>query len=166
MKKHLSSASLSSKQPTFPANVPVGSWKTICNTLTEEQKNCLWQEHLHSDHIFYNRSNFFLAFETIFLTLVATLLSKSPPEKFVVFLGSFIGVITTMVWVYTQARQRYVRRRLQARVREALPEYQAILEDREQAQNWPFSSLTIYTYGLPTLIMFVWALLFIYALRI
>ena len=38
MKKHLSFASLFSKQPTFPANVPVGSWKTICDTLTEEQK--------------------------------------------------------------------------------------------------------------------------------
>ena len=147
------------KQPSQQAK----SWIAIRNNLSTEQKNRLWEQHLYSDEVFNNRLNFFLVFESVLLAVVGVLFRKSSSEKLVLVTIIFLGFIVTILWGYAQARQKYIRDRLIARLQEVLPEYQAIMDDREQVK-WPFSSVKLLTYGVPPLIALVWIALLIYTL--
>ena len=153
-------------QRDIPDDKRAKTWTSIRDNLTPEQKNRLWEQHLRSDEVFYNRLNFFLVFESVLLGVVGTLFSKPLSEKPVLVTIICLGLVLTILWGYTQARQKYVRDRLKARLEEVLPEYRAILEDREQVKKWPLSSVTLLSYGVPTLIAFVWIVLLIYTLLI
>ena len=163
MRKHTLFGLHLSRQSAIPNDNLAKSWIAIRDNLTSEQKNRLWEQHLRTDEVFYDRLNFFLVFESILLGVVVTLFSKSSPEKLVLVTIICLGLVITILWAYTQARQKYIRDRQQARTQEVLPEYQAIVEDRERGK-WPFSSVKLLTYGVPVLIALVWIVLFVYTL--
>ena len=99
------------KQPSQQAK----SWLAIRDNLSTEQKNRLWEQHLYSDEVFNNRLNFFLVFESVLLAVIGVLFGKSSSEKLVLVTIIFLGFIITLLWGYTQARQKYIRDRLTAR---------------------------------------------------
>jgi hypothetical protein len=164
MRQHsLSEQDLASQQ-SRPDAQRAKTWIAIRDTLTPEQKNRLWEQHLRTYEDFNNRLNFFLVFESVLLGVVAMLFSKSSSEKLVLAIIICLGLVLTIMWGYIQARQKYIRDRLQVRIQEVLPEYRAILEDRDQIKKWPFSSISLLSYGVPSLIVFIWILLLIYTL--
>jgi hypothetical protein len=163
MRQHALLEQQLSNQQTIPDEKPVKTWLAIRDNLSTEQKNRLWEHHLHADDVLYNRLNFFLVFQSVLLGVVGVLYSKSISEMVVLRIIIILGIIVTIIWGYAQARQKYVLDRSRARIQEVLPEYQAIVEDRERGK-WPFSSVKLLTYCIPPLIMFVWIALLFYTL--
>jgi len=163
MKQHSLSEQQLSSQPATPADHPAEAWEAIRLSLTDEQKNRLWEHHLHADDVLYNRLNFFLVFQSVLLGVVGVLYSKSLSEMVVLRIIIMLGIFVTIIWGYAQARQKYVLDKSKASIKEVLPEYQAIVADRERGK-WPFSSVKLLTYGVPALIACVCMVLLVYTL--
>lgn len=139
------------------------SWTVVRDNLSEGQLQRLWEHHLHADDILYSRLNIFLVFETVLLTAISVVYSKPSPDKLILTTIICLSLALTLFSAYAQAKQKYVLDRLKARLREVLPEYQAIRENREPAQKWLFSisSVTLLTYGIPPLMLCVWIVLLV-----
>ena len=127
--------------------------------LDSDQLNRLWAHGLHEDTMFNERLNFFLVFESILIAVISGLHSQSPNallEKVLLILG----LLTTLIWGYTQAQQKSILESLMERTRETLPEYKMTVERRRKS-NWPIKNLPILAYGMPVLVGLLWIALLV-----
>lgn len=122
---------------------------------TDDQINRIWQHGLHEEGLFNNRLNFFLVLESILFFIVAAFINSGASRPFVLRSFTLFGLLITLVWAYVQARQRYVLKVLEQRIRDTAPEFRAT--DRELLRTrWPISNLTLLTYVVPGLFVLVW----------
>jgi hypothetical protein len=133
----------------------------MLDKLDNDQKNRLWAHKIHVNESFYDRLNFFLVFESVLLGVVGILYSRSHPEMFVIRVITILGLSLTIVWGYIQARHKYILNELNALSKEVLVEYRITLERRARVK-WPFSSMWLLAYAVPTLVAFVWVILLIF----
>ena len=122
--------------------------------LDSDQLNRLWEHGLHEDTMFNERLNFFLVFESILIAIVTGLHSQTS-EPFLEKIVTTLGLLTTIVWGYTQAQQKYILEGLLERTREVIPEYRLTVERRRKV-NWPIRNLPILAYGMPALVSLLW----------
>ncbi len=130
--------------------------------LENDQINRVWEHKLHVEDIFYNRLNFFLVFESIFLSsVVSAAFTKLPSGKIVLIILTSLGLVITFLWGYAQARQKYILDDLRAHLEVIAPEYDATHKRRDQV-IWPLSSMSLLTYLIPPLIGLVWITLLVF----
>jgi hypothetical protein len=123
--------------------------------LNNDQINRLWEHRLHVDNEFYSRLNFFLVFESVLMGVVGVLYSSPHPVMFVLRAISILGFCITLVWVYVQARHKYLLDTLNARCSEIIPEYRETI-DYWKKTKWPFSTRWLLAYVIPVLVVAVW----------
>jgi len=119
----------------------------------EKAKQRMWEHGLHEDNVFNERLNFFLIFESVSLGVIGALFTHSPENDESLRFLSLFGLIVTLLWLYVQARQKYVLDSIKARDSAALPDYAFILQIR---RRWPLSTTWLMTYFLPFLILAMW----------
>ncbi len=132
--------------------------------LDNDQLNRLWQHALHAQNRFDNRLNFFLIFESVLLGVVTALYSKSLSTNPMLITVICLGFFLTILWGYTQIREKFLFEVVEKRLEEEVPEYKETLR-RQELGRWPFRSTPILTYGVPGLIAIVWIVLFILAIQ-
>ncbi len=132
--------------------------------LENEQLNRLMQHAMHAQNRFDSRLNFFLIFESVLLGVVTTLYSKAPSIKPILITVTCLGFFLTILWGYTQIREKFLFEVVEKRLAEELPEYQETFR-RQELGRWPFPSTFVLTYGVPGLIASVWIILFVFAVQ-
>jgi hypothetical protein len=138
----------------------------VLEKLDNDQVNRLWEHKLHVEDNFYNRLNFFLVFESLFLSSAVSAVFNHPPllsGKIVLIMITCLGFLLTILWGYAQARQKYLLDDLRIYLHELLPEYEATHKRRDKVK-WPISSMNLLTYLVPPLIGLVWLALLVVAL--
>ncbi len=132
--------------------------------LDNEQLNRLMQHAMHAQNRFDNRLNFFLIFESVLLGVVTALSSKTTSVNLILITIICLGFFLTVLWGYTQIREKFLFEVVEKRLAEELPEYEETFR-RQEMGRWPFRSTFVLTYGVPGLIAIVWILLFVFAVQ-
>lgn len=132
--------------------------------LDNEQLNRLMQHAMHAQNRFDNRLNFFLIFESVLLGVVTALSSKATSVNLILVTIICLGFFLTVLWGYTQIREKFLFEVVEKRLAEELPEYEETFR-RQEMGKWPFPSTFVLTYGVPGLIAIVWILLFVFAVQ-
>lgn len=118
----------------------------------------LFEHILHEDTVFNERLNFFLVFESVIIGIVGVLYQKSNPSMLIIRTLIVLAIVLTGIWGYVQARQKYIIDRLVARSMNTMPEYKAIVEERNKAK-WPVGNLWVLAYVVPTVVGLLWIIL-------
>jgi hypothetical protein len=127
--------------------------------LDNEQKNRLWQYKMQEETTFNSRLNFFLVFESVLLSVVGLLSSKTASSDKVVLISIIsLGFILTILWGYIQAKNKSNTEIIRALAVKALPEYRMV---RTQLAKWPVPTMPLLTYGIPILVGLIWIALLI-----
>ena len=127
-------------------------------TLENEQISRIHEHRMHYVNIFYQRLNVFLIFESILLGVVGLVSSKSLPSPFIVRGIAAFGLAITLIWWYTQARQKYMVYMTDIYAREVIPEYGELMAKMKKEV---FSNLTgnLLTHAIPVLTLLLWTML-------
>src|SRR5690349_9326324 len=96
--------------------------------LENDQLNRLWSHKQHVDNLFYERLNYFLIFESILLGIVGVLYSRPGSVVIMLKMITLLGLLITIIWLYIQARNKYIRDVVGRRARELIPEYKTTEE--------------------------------------
>lgn len=134
------------------------------NNLDNEQLNRLMQHAMHAQNRFDNRLNFFLIFESVLLGVVTAIYSKTASVNPILITIICLGFFLTVLWGYTQIREKFLFEVVEKRLSEELPEYQETFR-RQELGRWPLPSTFVLTYGVPGLIAGVWVVLFVFAIQ-
>jgi hypothetical protein len=113
---------------------------------------------------FYNRLNFFLIFESVLLGAIGLLNSGTMPSLSIVRAISVFGLALTLIWWYTQARQKYILYIATTYAQEVIPEYREILA-RTKNEVQPYLTWNLLTHAIPILTLSLWAILLIFFIR-
>jgi hypothetical protein len=116
-------------------------------------KDRMWEHGLHEDNIFNERLNFFLVFESVSLGVIGALYTHSPNDNGPLRYLALFGLLVSLLWLYVQARQKYVLDSLKARDSVALSDYAYTLRNR---RRWPVSTTWLLAYFLPLLVTLIW----------
>lgn len=106
----------------------------------EDKTYNLFEHILHEDTVFNERLNFFLIFESVIMGIVGVLYQKSTPAMPVIKTLITLAIVLTGIWGYVQARQKYIIDLLVKRSLLTMPEYKAVIEERNRVK-WAFSNL-------------------------
>jgi hypothetical protein len=118
-----------------------------------QTKERMWDHAAHENVVFNDRLNFFLLFESISLGVIGALYTRVPADNTPLQYLALLGLLISLLWLYVQARQKYVLNSVRARNAIALPEYAFILRNRRQW--WP-STTWLLGYLLPLLVLLIW----------
>ena len=113
--------------------------------LDNEQLHRLWEHRLHIENEFYSRLNFFLIFESVLLGVVGALYSKTNQVMFVLRVIAILGLSITLVWLYFQARHKYLMDTINVRCSDIMPEYRETIEHSNK-KKWPLSNMWLLAY--------------------
>lgn len=133
-------------------------------TFTEEQSARIWERYSSEEEIFNNRLNFFLILETLLLGGVIAFVGQSTPDRYTLIVLSpiiIVGNFLTLVWVYIQARQKYVLDAVRRWAYQHLPEFRA-MEDDIYSKYWPLKIRNLLAYIIPLVFLVTWFVLFLF----
>jgi hypothetical protein len=122
---------------------------------TPDQIERLWQYRNSVITYFNNFVNSFLVAESVLLAVVGMLASSNSPMAKIKFPIIFLGFILTLLWMYVQAKQRFIIQNLKGVCMTHLAEYR---EQQELRQNsvWKYSTTWLLTFLLPLLFAVIW----------
>jgi hypothetical protein len=122
--------------------------------LDPQQVERLWAYRGQIDNEFMSRLNFFLVFESVLLAAAVQLPTTGAS---VVAQRAFVGLgmITTVIWLYSQARVQHILEFLRTLCYEYIPEYRLF-----RSYRWPVSSTWLLTYGFPIVVLSIWVIVF------
>lgn len=129
--------------------------------LENDQKDRIFEYRVQCLSTFYNRLNFFLIFESVLLGTIGLLYSKSMTSLFVVKAITVFGLILTLLWWYTQARQKHMLYIATTYAQEVIPEYNELL-GRMKKEALPYLTWNLITHAIPILTLSLWAILLIF----
>ncbi|MBM3981954.1 MAG: hypothetical protein FJ304_17110 [Planctomycetes bacterium] len=92
-----------------------------------DEINRLWQHGMHEERLFHDRLNYFSFLETGLLTICGIMYNKEPAVGFFVPI-CVVGLLFTLLWIMIQRRHWRYCEHLNARIRQLVPEYRALLE--------------------------------------
>lgn len=122
---------------------------------TPDQIERLWQYRNGVITYFNSFVNSFLVAESVLLAVVGMIASSNQPMANVKFPIIIFGFILTLLWMYVQAKQRFIIQNLKRVCMKHLPEYR---EQQELRQNsaWKYSTTWLLTFLLPILFAGIW----------
>ncbi len=122
---------------------------------TPDQVERLWQYRNSVISFFNSFVSSFLVAESVLLAVVGMIASSSSPMTKIKFPIIILGFILTLLWMYVQAKQRFIIQNLKNVCMEHLPEYR---HQQELRQNsiWKFSTTWLLTFLLPLLFAIIW----------
>ena len=126
--------------------------------LENDQLHRIWEYRTLCVNTFYQRLSFFLIFESILLGSVG--LSYSRPQASPLMLKIIIafGLVLTLIWWYTQARQRHVLDVATTYAQKIIPEYREILANVKK-EVLPHLTWDLFTHVIPILTLLLWVVL-------
>lgn len=116
-----------------------------------DQIERLWQYRNSVITVFNNFVNAFVVAESVLLAVVGMLASSTTHMTKIKFPIILLGFILTLLWMYVQAKQRFILQNLKSVCKDHIPEYRAQLELRENSV-WIIST----TWLLPLLFAAIW----------
>jgi len=128
--------------------------------LKKDQINRIWEYRANCVNIFYQRLNFFLIFESILLGVIGLLSNRPVSSPFIVKTIAAFGLAITLIWWYSQARQRHLLSIATTYAQEAIPEYRELLA-RMKKEALPHLTWDLLAHVIPVLVLLLWAILLI-----
>ena len=125
------------------------------NSYTPDQVERLWQYRNSVITYFNSFVSSFLIAESVLLAVVGMIASSNSSMTKIKFPIIILGFILTLLWMYVQAKQRFIIRNLKTICIEYLVEYR---EQQELRQNsvWKMSTTWLLTFLLPLLFAIIW----------
>jgi len=133
--------------------------------LNSDEKNRLLTHGLHEEGVFYNRLNFFLVFESVFIAAAVTGVSQAdpPPLKIILPLCG-VGVLISFLWWCAQVNKLILLTTLEERADEAFLEMKETGWIAEKRQGFLFSNINkILAHVLPGIFIIAWLYLLVYS---
>lgn len=122
---------------------------------TQDQVERLWQYRNSVISFFNSFVSSFLVAESVLLAVVGMIASSSSPMSKIKFPIIILGFILTLLWMYVQAKQRFIIQNLKNVCMEHLTEYREQQELRQHS-IWKFSTTWLLTFLLPLLFAIIW----------
>jgi hypothetical protein len=129
--------------------------------LENDQIDRIFEYRAQCVNTFYNRLNFFLIFESVLLGAISLLYSRPIPSLFIVKAIAVFGLILTLIWWYTQARQKHMLYIATTYAQEVIPEYRE-LQARMKKEALPYLTWNLITHAVPALTLLLWTILLIF----
>jgi hypothetical protein len=128
--------------------------------LDNEQIGRMFQHAMYAQSRFDGHLNFFLIFESVLLGVVGMLSSKSASTNLLLLIIICLGFLLTVLWGYTQAREKFLFEIAQKRLLEGDPVYRETFQRRLQTK-WPARDTPLLAYLVPGLVATVWIVMFL-----
>ena len=122
---------------------------------TPEQIERLWQYRDSEITFFNNFINAFVVAESVLLAVVGMFTSSGSSKVIIVIPVVILGLVLTLLWMYVQAKTRFILNSLKSVCADHLPEYREQLELRANS-IWRLSTSWILAFLLPLLFATVW----------
>lgn len=122
---------------------------------TPDQIERLWQYRNSVITFFNSFVNSFLVAESVLLAVVGMLASTNSAMTKIKFPIIFLGFILTFLWMYIQAKQRFIIQSLKSVCMEHIAEYREHQELRQKSV-WKYSTTWLLTFLLPLLFAGIW----------
>jgi hypothetical protein len=129
--------------------------------LEDDQLDRIFEYRTQCLNTFYNRLNFFLIFESVLLGAISLLHSGPTLSLAIVRAIIVFGLTLTLIWWYTQARQKHMLYTATTYAQEVIPEYRELLA-RMKKEVLPYLTWDLLTHAIPALTLLLWALLLIF----
>ncbi|GLP64957.1 MULTISPECIES: hypothetical protein [unclassified Streptomyces] len=128
---------------------------------TEDQRRDadarLWEHHLHTDTMVFQRGNLFLVAQSLLAVAYSTTATSGTTHAAARVLAGF-GVALTAIWAYVGHRYHRYNRAIQQRTAERLPDY---AETYATSRIPGPSAMPLIAYALPILAAVMWIVLLI-----
>jgi len=122
---------------------------------TPDQIERLWQYRNSVITIFNNFVNSFVVTESVLLAVVGMLSSSTSSMSEIKIPVILLGFFLTLLWMYVQAKQRFILQSLKDVCAKHLPEYRKQLELRQNS-DWKLSTTLLLAFLLPLLFATIW----------
>jgi hypothetical protein len=117
----------------------------------------LWEHHLHTDTMVFERGNLFLVAQSLLAVAYSTTATSGTTHAAARVLAGF-GLALTAIWAYVGHRYHRYNRAIQRRTAERLPDY---AETYTRSRVSGPSAMPLIAYALPSLAAVMWIVLLI-----
>lgn len=128
--------------------------------LDAKQIQRIWELAKHTEEMFYNRLNFFVITESLFIAAFVAIISGSQPGNPLLWALLVYGILLTYVWFQTQRGIKNNFYLLKQILEKILPEYKAIVDSRKDDPK----GINTLTYLVPLLFFSLWIIILLYFL--